>query len=488
MKVAVAHHVSKYNDNRAFSPYYEYPEYPFDTLSLNNSSEKEAATYDSYAAVRDVLVRLGMDTKNYGTKSWNPMGGLIEPRDEVLLKPNFVLHKNGARLGTEQMVTHGSLIRAALDYVSIALNSKGIVTIADSPVQSCNFRKATQISGANEILDFYTERSDLEVTLVDLRASELVPHRLGGYKAKRLSGDERGYTIIDLNDASEHSDFIDGCERLRVLNYQPDVVLEHHNKDKHEYEIPNTVLEADVIINLPKLKAHRLAGMTCSLKNSIGACGRKAYLPHYRVGSSEEGGDEYPYESTRKRVISRLNEEINDSRGCASLTILGVLTLFVQRALRIYPFPDPNFFGHWHGNDTISRTIVDVNKLLFYADKSGVLQNQIQRKMLTLVDGVAAGQAEGPLSPQRADCGIVVGGLNPVAVDLVCAKMIGFDYEKIPTLTRALNSKKYELFSGELRDLVIESESSIGIDEIHTQFCRELKPPASWRGHIESRT
>jgi uncharacterized protein (DUF362 family) len=488
MKVAVAHHISKYNDNRAFSPYHEYPEYPFDTSYLNRSSEKETLTYDSYAAVRDVFVRLGMDTENYGTKSWNPLGDLIKPGEEVLLKPNFVLHKNGASLGTEQMVTHGSLIRAALDYVTIALNSKGIVTIADSPIQSCNFRKATQISGTNEILDFYTEFSDLEVNLVDLRASEFEPPSRGGYKARRLPGDERGYTLIDLKDASEHSDSIGGCETLRVTNYQKEAMLKHHNKDKHEYEIPNTVLEADVIINLPKLKTHRLAGMTCSLKNSIGACGSKAQLPHYRVGSSEESGDEYPSESTRKRVMSRLSEELNNSRGMVSLTFLGVLMLLVQGTMRLHPFSDPSFFGHWYGNDTIPRTIVDVNKLLFYADKSGVLQNHVQRKMLTLVDGVVAGQAEGPLSPQRADCGIVVGGCNPVAVDLVCSKIIGFDYEKIPTLTRALNSKKYQLFGGELRELVIESESTNCIDDIHTQFCNKLKPPASWKGHIESNT
>ncbi len=127
--------------------------------------------------------------------------------------------------------------------------------------------------------------------------------------------------------------------------------------------------------------------------------------------------------------------------------------LLVQGTLRIPPFSDPHLFGRRHGNDTISRTTVDVNKLLFYADKSGVLQNHVQRKMLVLVDGVVAGQAEGPLSPQRADCGLVVGGCNPVAVDLVCSRISGFDYERIPTLTRALNPKKYQLFGGDLWEL-----------------------------------
>ncbi len=485
MKVALAHHVSKYNDNDAFSPYHEYPEYPFDMSYLNNSPQKETATYDSYAAVRDVFVRLGMDKKNYGTESWNPLGTIIKPGKEVLLKPNLVLHENRASLGTEQMVTHGSLIRAALDYVSIALNSKGIVTIADSPIQSCDFRKAIQISGIPKILDFYAEHSDLEVYVVDLRASELVRQKLGGYKAKGLLGDERGYTLVDLNKASEHFDLIDEHGRCRSLNYQKEAMLQHHSKVKHEYEIPKTVLDADVILNLPKLKTHGIAGMTCGLKNSIGACGSKAYLPHYLMGSCEEGGDEYPIKSARKRLISRLNEEVNDSRGVVSLTVLGMLTLVAHLMLRIYPLSDRNLLGKWHGNDTISRTIVDVNKILFYADKSGVLQNRAQRKMLVLVDGVVAGQGEGPLLPERADCGVIVGGCNPVAVDLVCAKMIGFDYEKIPTLTRALNSRKYELFAGELRELIIESEITDGIDDIDTQFCNKLKPPASWKGHIE---
>jgi hypothetical protein len=66
--------------------------------------------------------------------------------------------------------------------------------------------------------------------------------------------------------------------------------------------------------------------------------------------------------------------------------------------------------------------------------------------------------------------------------------MIGFDYKKIPTLTRALNSRKYQLFGGELSELVIESESTNGIDDINNQFCNKLKPSDSWRGHIELST
>lgn len=43
-----------------------------------------------------------------------------------------------------------------------------------------------------------------------------------------------------------------------------------HNEENNIYHIAKSVLEADVVINLPKLKTHRLAGMTGALKNLVG--------------------------------------------------------------------------------------------------------------------------------------------------------------------------------------------------------------------------
>lgn len=52
-------------------------------------------------------------------------------------------------------------------------------------------------------------------------------------------------------------------------------------------------MEADVIINIPKPKCHRLAGMTAALKNMVGVIYDKNSLPHRKIGSVEEGGDAY---------------------------------------------------------------------------------------------------------------------------------------------------------------------------------------------------
>lgn len=48
------------------------------------------------------------------------MGAIIRPGMNVLLKPNWVLHRNETST-LESLVTHPSVIRAVPDYVAIAL-------------------------------------------------------------------------------------------------------------------------------------------------------------------------------------------------------------------------------------------------------------------------------------------------------------------------------------------------------------------------------
>ena len=67
-----------------------------------------------------------------------------------------------------------------------------------------------------------------------------------------------------------------------------------HTPTRHAYLIGRRFLECDVFINLPKLKSHQKAGITCALKNLVGINAHKDYLPHFRFGSPSAGGDEYP--------------------------------------------------------------------------------------------------------------------------------------------------------------------------------------------------
>src|SRR5690606_12091736 len=94
--------------------------------------------------------------------------------------------------------------------------------------------------------------------------------------------------------------------------------------------------------------------------------------------------------------------------------------------------------GNWHGNDTTWRMCLDLNRILLYADADGRWHETPARRFFSLVDGVIAGEGNGPLDPTPKPVGVIVAGFNPVAVDMTCARLMGFDYRKIPLLRRAI--------------------------------------------------
>jgi uncharacterized protein (DUF362 family) len=478
MKVAIIKNDSlDYNRDAPFNPSIKYPEYPFTDIGQNNN-----ILYDS---IRNILYRFGLDEEHYNTKSWNPLGEIIRPGDNVLIKPNLVLHYNLGGNETDQLLTHGSIIRAVVDYVYIALKGQGSMTIGDAPLQEADFNIITKIVGLDKILDFYNKNSIMKINLVDFRLEKGIVDSFGIIKKEKNEGDTTGFTSIDLKGNSELFEIIDDYNKFRVTNYDKNKMPEHHNKINNEYLISNSVLDADVIINLPKLKSHRKAGMTCALKNLVGINGSKDWLPHHRFGSKEEGGDEYLYKSFRKKLLTRLNEKMDCSTNRLYFLLLRMLHFSIRMTRFIIPYKETYFEGSWYGNDTLARTIIDLNKLIMYADKKGILREELQRKMFIIVDGIIAGEGEGPLEPNSKKLGLLVAGDNPVAVDLVCSRIIGFDYQKIPTFRYALNAKKYVLFNGKISEIKIISDKCNEFGDLYDILNCNLIPAKGWRGHIE---
>ena len=140
-----------------------FPEYPFG----NNNIDKKNHIY---TCIRKALNSLGMDSNNFNTKEWNPLGEIIIPGNTVLIKPNMVSHYSP--LGTDQLVTHGSIIRALLDYTYIALKGAGTIIIGDAPVQGTNFVKTVKLMGIDKIIDFYDKNTTTKIRLVDFRTEK----------------------------------------------------------------------------------------------------------------------------------------------------------------------------------------------------------------------------------------------------------------------------------------------------------------------------
>ena len=69
--------------------------------------------------------------------------------------------------------------------------------------------------------------------------------------------------------------------------------------------------------------------------------------------------------------------------------------------------------GCWYGNNTICKTITDINKIVYYADKYGAIKEKQQRKVIIIADMIVSGQKNGPLNPMPKDVGIIAVGTNP---------------------------------------------------------------------------
>lgn len=161
------------------------------------------------------------------TEALNLLGGIdkfIKKGDKVVIKPNLVSKKNP----DEAVTTHPDLLRAVIE---IAENAGGSVTIAESPG--------------------------------------------GAYNAAALKSVYSGCGIDKATDGTG-----------AVLNYDTSFtdVSFIGGKTVKNMPIINPILDADVIISLPKLKTHAMTSYTGAVKNMFGVIPgtHKAEL-HFRL-------------------------------------------------------------------------------------------------------------------------------------------------------------------------------------------------------------
>lgn len=125
-------------------------------------------------------------------------------------------------------------------------------------------------------------------------------------RRKKLVGDPKGYLSINLGKDSE----FDGKENINYYgaDYDTNETKKYHNKKDNIYVISKTILSADVFINLPKMKTHKLAGITCCLKNLVGTSVIKNSIPHHTEGAPENGGDKYQSLSLKSGTESKMKK------------------------------------------------------------------------------------------------------------------------------------------------------------------------------------
>lgn len=153
--------------------------------------------------------------------------------------------------------------------------------------------------------------------------------------------------------------------------------------------LPTSVLDADYVVSVPKMKTHHWAGVTLSLKNLFGV------IPGSRYG--------WP-----KNML-----HINSIQA----SILGIYSVLPP--------------------------------------------------VLAVIDGIVGMEGDGPLFGTPVEHGVLAVSSDPVAADIICAGLMGFDYEDIPHLSLAA-------WAGLWKSAHIET---VGVDPV--LLTRNYLPPPS---------
>lgn len=490
-----------YGGEAPYAPDEAYPEVEFayrDGVSTTNKV---------YGAVRRLLASLGRDVQGMGTTAWNPLRGIVKPDDRVVICPNAVMDYN--QNPTESVfacITHGSVIRCVVDYVYKALEGRGSITVASAPLMHCDFDHWSRLSGLVAIRDYYAKHVGFALSVLDLRADYAPWDRTRGYATRagrrEVCGDPAGYRDVDLGSASEFAGWNEASiRRLYGADYDRSVTCSNHSGGAHRYRVSGTVLGSDVFIAVPKLKVHMKVGLTVNLKGMVGTQCDKNFIPHFRKGPPRRGGDEYPNCGWPQELLNDvrmwLSERLLVRDGCGRDTAYRITSAMQRSAQtgwdrlqrwRYADFPGNNTGGSWYGNDTAWRMTLDLTRIALYADANGVIRDVPQRRFFSVVDGVMAGEGEGPLSPTAKPCGALLAGSNPLAVDLVCARLMGFDAAKIPMLREALCRDWLACWAGG-RDSVRVTPVHGGetsVDLAIPQGGLRFIPSKGWKGHIEA--
>jgi uncharacterized protein (DUF362 family) len=414
---------------------------------------------------------------------------LVRPGDRVILKPNWVKEHDERFPGPgqwEHMVTHPAIIEAVAVWTAKRLQGQGRITICDAPQTDSSFAQIREYCALDALIARCQHTfPGVTFSLLDLRPEEW--RAVDGVTVRRtaLPGDPQGNTRVALDEASEFVGF-HGLGQLYGASYDIEETNAHHAGTRHEYLLCRTPMDADLFINLPKLKTHKKVGLTCALKNLVGINANKNWLPHHTEGTPEQGGDQFPATTVKARLEHSwmgaakrfLKHRPALARWFVPLKKAGRL-LFgdTQKVVRS---------GNWHGNDTCWRMVLDLNKCLFLFNGSGQPRSEPLR-YLAVVDGIVAGEGNGPMAPDPKPCGVILAGTHPVAVDCVAATLMGFNWRKLRLIERSFRLRPPELtpFTPESIRIVSNRPNWSGPVEPFADPFR-FRPHFGWTGAIES--
>lgn len=408
-----------------------------------------------------------------------PLGNVIKPGSRVVIKPNWVMHENSGPWGMAPLLTHQLLIQAVTE--AVLETGACEVVVGDAPLQGCDFELLLRNTELDHWAEQLQSREPRFKGVRDFRRT--VSTFVDGVRiANENVQSEDQFVLFDLAGDSLLDPITDENASFRVTCYDPRLMAKTHAPGCHRYLIAREILEADVIVNLPKLKTHQKAGITCALKNLIGINGNKEYLPHHRIGGFDLGGDCYPGGSDLKRALEFVHDRQNMTKSHAAGRMWRTAATQIYRLLRLKG-DRFGIEGSWSGNDTIWRTCLDLNRILLYGTPAGVMSDEVQRRTIHITDAIVAGQGNGPLSPEPLPMGLLLAGENAAAIDWIGAHLLGYPPENIPIVREALGMFRWPLtaFAREEIRLLGDLGEGVADDVLGRRTVESINHPPGWQ-------
>ena len=403
----------------------------------------------------------------------------------VVVKPNWVQHRAESSDSWDALITSPDLVEQVVRAVAALTKGRAVVSVCDAPHTVADFEAILDRGGLRQRLARAgTEWPTLDLEILDLRRERWIQEDSVIVRREVNTEDPRGYTAVDLGSLSclyRHP----GEGRFYGADYDRDGVNRHHRGVRHEYLLAGTPLDADLFINLPKLKTHRKTGITAALKNLVGINGDKNWLPHHTDGCPANGGDERPSIGWMDWVETRLKPLVQATTLKAPALGAPLYRLARRGGATMFDHQRPTIRnGNWQGNDTCWRMALDLNRALLFANRDGSLRTGAQpKRYFCIVDGIVGGEGNGPIDPEPVFSNVLIAGNNPAEVDAAAARVMGFDIEQLPIVRRAFDGHVLPIGSTPLHLLTCHDErvgADIPVNEVQPAVRGGFRPHSGW--------
>ena len=255
-------------------------------------------------------------------------------------------------------------------------------------------------------------------------------------------------TLVDLNTSDpQHTPLVDMGQHSELFGVQRtwfdghgQPMLVDGEPGVGRYRISSYVFDADVVVSVPKAKVHCSGGITVAMKNAIG-------------------------------IIPAWDGTYNDGylKDCAH-------TSNVDQAA--------GDRGMYLDNDTIWRTMADLNRIIRYADAAGIIHTTPQRRTLCFVDAILAAEAS-QYDPIPYPLNTVIVGSDAIAVDAITARCMGFDSRRLKSVQNAALNPALPLGYSHPSEIKVHTNDQ-GLSHAYRQALQPELHVFSWQGHLET--